>query len=150
VYSTSTEQNCARLSEVHKKCQNWALRHGITFAPQKYELIHFTTASKRFNLKASVQLGDISKDPTTSVRVLGVWLDPKLKWSAHAAKAYQKGAIAVAALKRVTASTWGASFIRARLLYNSVVRPAITYGTAVWLEPETTKRSKVVQVISKV
>ena len=77
-------------------------------------------------------------------------LDPRLKWSAHAKIARQKGVAAIAALKRVTTSTWGASFARARLLYNSAVRPTITYGTEAWFEPESTKHSKVVQAISKV
>ena len=49
-YSKSTEQNCATLSQVHDRCLEWAQRHGMAFAPQKYELIHFTTARKRHNL----------------------------------------------------------------------------------------------------
>src|ERR1700742_1917428 len=44
----------------------------------------------------------------------------------------------------------GASFVRARLLYNSAVWPTITYGTEGWFEPEITKHGKVIQAISKV
>src|SRR6201999_1577116 len=69
--------------------------------PHKYELIHFTTARKRHNLQASVRLDSIEKKLTTSVRVLGVWLDAKLKWSAHAKIARQKGVAVIAALKRL-------------------------------------------------
>ena len=49
-YSKSTEQNCATLSQVHERCLEWARRHGMKFAPQKYELIHFITATKKHNL----------------------------------------------------------------------------------------------------
>ena len=79
VYGTSTEANCRRLEELHRRCASWARRSGTSFNPQKYELIHFTRRRTAFNLAASVQLGDIELRPSTEVRVLGVWLDPKLK-----------------------------------------------------------------------
>ena len=78
-YSTTTRANCIKLEELYKDCLSWAKRHGIKFAPDKYELVHFTRARKRFNLSASVQLGNgIVKEPTKEVRVLGVILDSKL------------------------------------------------------------------------
>lgn len=36
------------------------------------------------------------------------------------------------ALAKITTSTWGATFTKARHLYTAVVRPAMTYGSAVW------------------
>ena len=134
VYSSSTETNCARLAKVHEKCLKWAQRFGVAFAPKKYELIHFTTARNKHNLQASIELGGVTKEPSKSVRVLGVWLDPKLKWSAHAKVAHGKGKTAIAALSRISASTWGASFSRSRLLYNSAVQPVIAYGASTWLD----------------
>ena len=83
MYSATTEQNCSRLREVYKKCQSWALRHSISFALHKYKLIHFTTVSKRHNLQASIDIRGSTKELSKSVRVLGVWLNLKLKWSAH-------------------------------------------------------------------
>ena len=77
----------------------------MKFAPHKYKLIHFTTASKRHNLQATIKVGDVEKLSSTQVKVLGVWLDPKLKWHAHTKVAQRKGSTALGALRRVAAST---------------------------------------------
>jgi hypothetical protein len=82
-YSQSTEQNCSVLEAVHGRCLQWAKRFGMKFAPQKYELIHFTRRRKAFNLAATVQLGDVEQAPKSEVRVLGVWVNIKLKWEAY-------------------------------------------------------------------
>lgn len=78
-YSKSTEQNCITLSQVHKRYLDWAVRHRIKFVPYKYELIYFTMARKKHNLQASIKIGGLEKLPSTQVKVLGIWLDPKLK-----------------------------------------------------------------------
>jgi hypothetical protein len=54
----------------------------MKFAPKKYELIHFTR-SKGFNLQAGIQIEGIEKAPIKEVRILGIWVDPKLRWAAH-------------------------------------------------------------------
>ena len=37
----------------------------------------------KFNLQANLNLGTVIKTPTPDVRVLGVWLDTKLRWTVH-------------------------------------------------------------------
>jgi hypothetical protein len=70
--------------------------------------------------------------PETKLRVLGVWVDPKLDWKQHIKVMAEKGVAAFEALSRITASTWGAGMEKARLLYTAVVRPAIMYGVQSW------------------
>jgi hypothetical protein len=77
----------------------------MSFAPAKYELIHFTRHRTKFNLQASLNLGTVLKTPALDVRVLGVWLDTKLQWAAHAREVKKKTLIQQYALQRVTAST---------------------------------------------
>src|SRR5438874_6104840 len=61
-YSRSTESNCRILEAGHSRCLDWAKRHGMRFAPTKYELLHFTR-SRQFNLKASIRLEDQRSKP---------------------------------------------------------------------------------------
>src|SRR6187402_1977695 len=133
-YSSSTENNCQILEAGHSRCLEWAKRHGMKFAPAKYELIHFAK-SRQFNLKASIRLNGNEKQPSPDVRILGVWLDTKLRWSAHFREVQKKASAQTGALTRITASTWGASFIRARQVYSAVIRPALAYGAGVWHTP---------------
>ena len=88
-------------------------------------------------MQAYVQLDGTEKQPSPDVRVLGVWLDTKLRWSAHFREVQRKANAQTGALTRISASTWGASFSRARQVYAAVVRPALAYGAGVWHTPGT-------------
>ena len=77
-----TEEICHLLEKVHDDCLAWVSRHGATFAPQKYELMHLTH-SQKFNMVASIQLPGGLKTPSPTVQVLDVLLDPKLHWGPH-------------------------------------------------------------------
>src|SRR6266536_3108620 len=114
---------------------DWAVRHGATFAQKKYELIHLTRHPKRFNMAASLRLEQCNVDPKTQIRVLGIELDTKLRWGPHVRKVQQKIIKQSMALHRITASTWGATFKRAKLVYTTVVRSAMTYGAPIWFSP---------------
>ena len=84
------------------------------------------------------------KRPSKDIRILGVQVDSKLQWSAHQKRIQKKAATQIGALVQTTASTWGASFLRARQVYTAVVRPALAYGAAIWHNPskEPNKRAQ--------
>ena len=117
----------------------------MKFAPKKYELIHFTRRRTKFNLQAGVKIEGMEeiKRPSKDIRILGVQVDSKLQWSAHQKRIQKKAATQIGALVRTTASTWGASFLRARQVYTAIVRPALAYGAAIWHNPskEPNKRA---------
>ena len=66
------------------------------------------------------------------MRILGIWVDPKLQWKEQIKKAAAKGSAAFKAMSRITTSTWGPSMRRSRLLYMATVRPAMLHGAQVW------------------
>ena len=105
IYGKSTEDNCRTLGRLHDVCKRWAEQHGATFAPAKYELIHLTRTPKRFNMKASLKIGEIDIETKTDVRVLGLQIDTKLKWGPHIQKIEDKMIRQTQALHRLTAST---------------------------------------------
>jgi hypothetical protein len=141
-YGESTERNCKILEETHKKCLLWVDTHGAKFAPDKYEVIHLTRAHKKFNLKAAPTFEGLRKNPKRHIRVLGVQIDTKLKWGPHMAKIQERAASQLIATSRITSSTWGASFTKAKLIYSTVVKPALLYGAGVWYGPQGTRQGQ--------
>jgi hypothetical protein len=123
------------LQTVHERCLEWARRHGASFAPEKYILVHFTKARTKHNHSCPLILPTSTIHPSPSARVLGVILDKKLSWQPHLLRLKSKLATQTNVLSRLTASTWGASLRVSRLLYTAVVRPAITTGCHAWWAP---------------
>jgi hypothetical protein len=91
------------LERAHESCLKWAHRYGAFFAPDKYNLIHLSNKPSKFNMQALIWLGVVVKNPETEVRILGVWIDPQLKWGAHVKKVLIKIKTQVNALYRITA-----------------------------------------------
>ncbi len=72
-------------------------------------------------------------------KIIYIYYISLIRWTAHTRKATQKGAIQAGALNRISASTWGATFIRSRLIYSSVVRPQLAYRASTWHSPTAPK-----------
>ena len=140
-YGLSTERNCKILEETHRNCLHWAATHGAVFAPEKYEVIHLTRARKKFNLKATPILNGLRIDTKDHIRILGIQVDSKLKWRPHLAQVKEKAASLLLATGRITASTWGIGFNKAKLLYDTVITPAILYGSSIWYSPQGTSQA---------
>ena len=145
-YSESTERNCTILQRIHRKCQQWAIKHGAKFAPEKYELIHFARNHKKFNMTATMNIDEIRLDTKPHIRILGVQVDSKLKWSPHIQNVKNRYESQLLAFGRLSKSTWGATFQQARLIYSAVLRPTISHASSIWYSPkaigETTKTTE--------
>jgi hypothetical protein len=80
-YGEATAVNCTNLETAHDQCMEWASTHRMRFAPNKYTLTHFTRR-RGFDVQAPVRLRDTVVQPKPVVRILGVQLDSKLRWTA--------------------------------------------------------------------
>jgi exonuclease III len=134
-YGKNTNITCETLQKAHKLCAKWAKTHGAVFAPQKYELIHLTR-TRRFNLEKTLDLGDITIEPRPAIQVLGLLIDSKLNWGPYIKKVQAKMIQQSYALEIIAASIWGASLTKARQIYTSMIRPAMSYAAAIWYIPK--------------
>ncbi|KAI1005137.1 hypothetical protein K3495_g3081 [Podosphaera aphanis] len=64
-WSNTTEENCQKLEQLHEKCIAWAKSHGVKFAPDKYQLMHFSRARKRHNFQTPVRIQGHTTNPQT-------------------------------------------------------------------------------------
>jgi hypothetical protein len=133
-WGDTAADNCRRLTEAHSRCIAWAKRYGAKFAPDKYQLMHFTRKRDRNNdLASTVRIDGAEAELCwKSIRILGIWVDPKMQWKEQSAVAARRGEDLYNAMARITASTWGPAINRSRLLYTAVVRPAMMYGAQLW------------------
>jgi hypothetical protein len=133
-WGPSAASNCEILTRAHNICLTWAFQYGAKFAPEKYHLIHFTRKRRdhQGDLQSCIRIENHEIKAEQTVKILGVIVDSKLKWKEHIKRTAEKGQRAFEALSRITASTWGPSVQRARLVYSAVVRPTMLYGSQIW------------------
>ena len=90
-------------------------------------------------MSAEVKLEGQRVGPKKDIRVLDIRLDSTLRWQAHMRSVEAKAAHMVNALRTITGSTWGCSLETSKQVYETTVRPAITYRASVWHTPEGVK-----------
>jgi hypothetical protein len=79
-----------------------------------------------------------SLKPKADIRVLGVQLDPALRWKPHLRAVEARAVHYLSALKTLTGSTWGASLEAGLRVYTAAARPALLYGCSAWYAPKDT------------
>jgi hypothetical protein len=82
-YEFNITSNCRILKEMHVHCETWTRRHEIVFASIKYELIHLTKNSRKFDMQTIVRICDVIKQSFNQIFVLKIQIDIKLKWRTH-------------------------------------------------------------------
>jgi hypothetical protein len=130
IYDINTKSNCRALKQTHEECELWTRRHDVRFASIKYELIHLTQNHRRFNMTAFININNVIKKSTISIRMLRIQINIKLKWKSHVRKIQKKMTTQMFALSQLIAFTWEACFKKTRHVYIIVVRSIITYESS--------------------
>jgi len=130
-WGQTTEQTCETLGKTLEKAQRWASTHASVFAPNKFQLTHFTRSRKRINTEASIhtEWGEIR--PEATCKYLGLTMDAKLHWKQHTEEIRRKATKTVNALSCLGGSNWGASLRDLRRIYEGTVLPQIMYACSV-------------------
>jgi ribonuclease HI len=131
-WGKTTERTCEILGTILDKAQRWATTHASVFAPDKFQLTHFTRSRKRINVDAPIQTewGEIKPSPTC--KYLGLTLDIKLKWREHIETVRQKATRTVHMLSSLGSSTWGVRLQDMRRLYEAIALPQMMYACSIW------------------
>ncbi|KAF4907992.1 putative RNA-directed DNA polymerase from transposon X-element [Colletotrichum viniferum] len=139
VTSRTFGENREILEKYHEQVMEWATPNGIRFDPGKYKVMYFTRNEKcdlypRIPGLTVKHVINNSVDPEAPkyLRILGVMVDPALKWDAHIANLESKVKKKLGFLKRISSSVMGPNLIDMRRLYITSVRPIITYACACW------------------
>lgn len=131
-WGNTTERTCQALSTILEKAQRWACTHASVFAPDKFQLTHFTRTLKSIDTDASIRTewGEIK--PSKTCKYLGVTMDARLNWRDHVEIIKQKVTRTVHTLSSLGNSTWGVRLQDMRKLYEAIAIPQMMYACSIW------------------
>ncbi len=133
----------AKIQETFAKIEAWEIQNGIVFDQAKFEAIHFSR--KKHFLSPEIVLlpattASVEERPRIikpvqkkrSMRWLGVYFDPLLSFSDHAAKMASKGQKTVASLSMLVKTTRGVEAVIIRKAVHACILSILTYGIPAW------------------
>ena len=82
-----------------------------------------------------VRFSEAEVAPDTSIRILGLYIDSKLRWGPHIAQVKARVATQARAIKCLAASIQEAIFIVYKRVYDAVVRPQIAFAASIQHNP---------------
>lgn len=128
--SKSGDENTMRLQrEVIPRVRKWERESGATFKADKTQFIHFTRFPERAQQPwMPLRMGECVIYPRTSVKVLGVTLDAKLKMKEHMHQAIVRAKTQALALTRIK----GLRPPAMRKLYLATVASKLDYAAPIW------------------
>ncbi|KAJ2937984.1 hypothetical protein O0L34_g14267 [Tuta absoluta] len=116
--------------------QRWGVENKLKFAPHKTKAMIITNKLKHDSPHLSMGGQDI--EMSREIKILGLTIDDKLTFNAHAANVCRKALNFYKQIARAAKIQWGLSSEIIRTIYVAVVEPIIMYAASVWAS-QTTK-----------
>ncbi|KAF5669922.1 reverse transcriptase [Fusarium denticulatum] len=122
-WADSTKETCKKLQEALRIAEKWAATHASIFAPDKFQLIHFTRTRTRIDVEEPLQTSWGTIEPKKTCKYLGLIMDSTLTWKQHIDEVQRKVTKTVNALGSLGGSTWGVTMREMRKIYKGVAIP---------------------------
>lgn len=123
--------SCNIMRNALRVVEDWCKEYGLTVNPSKTELVMFTN-KRNLGTYSLPTLFGTQLTLSDDVKYLGITLDSKLNWAKHLDNKIKKATISFWQCRRMIGKSWGLSPKITLWLYNTVIRPSLTYGALVW------------------
>ena len=122
-------------------CNNWCEANGLKLNALKTKVIIF---SRKHNLQLPrpINLHGLNIEFCKTVKYLGIKLDSKLNWQEHIQTTAQKCTKILFASKKMIGDRWGITPDKIIWIYNSIIKPIITYACVTWAPRVLNQQSK--------
>ncbi|EXU95447.1 reverse transcriptase domain protein [Metarhizium robertsii] len=134
----SLEETSRIASEYLQELVNWGAANGISFDPEKTEVMHFSL--RRRETELPVRHGDVEKQPEAAMRWLGLWLDRKLTFKTHVEKWTAKAQAIAHHLQSLGNTRRGALPSAVQRAVRACVEPILLFGVEAWYPGTTSPR----------
>ena len=114
------------------KVSKWAEECGITLSPQKTHAMLFTNKKKIPEINLELTVNGSKIECTDHAKCLGVTFDNKLTWNKHINNKIKQAKLYMHQMKTSISRTWGPTPEKMLWIWNTIVKPAITYASYVW------------------
>jgi Reverse transcriptase (RNA-dependent DNA polymerase) len=119
--------NRGPIEAIVEKALEWERRSGATFEGDKTSVVHFTRNPRRTDMIPVMVKGE-PVVPKKNAKILGVIMDPELRFKEQIASAATKGLNAAMALRRLRMVSPSST----RQLFGAAVTPVVDYASNIW------------------
>jgi len=113
----------------------WAEKYSLEFSATKTQLMSIKGGLKpKYQVRFGTKAGAPVIKANETVKYLGVILDPRRSYWDHISSLATKSSDLYTRLRGMTSANWGMDRRSAKIIYNGVFLPRITYAAEIWYE----------------